>query len=157
MARFFRVGLSLQEGRRDGSNWAAVAGAPAAAATDAAARHWAGGAASADGAAERPRLHGPADCGDLRGGRGRGAGVAASLSGAGARRAGGPSAAGQAAAGPPGPARRRGLVQACWTVGLLTSFLRARCWLVLSASSVRRYVHASGWRWARPRLDVATH
>src|SRR5438132_2017866 len=41
-----------------------------------------------------------------------------------------------------------GLVQACWTVGLLTSFLRARCWLVRSASSVRRYVHASGWRWA---------
>jgi transposase len=53
--------------------------------------------------------------------------------------------------------RNSGLVQACWTVGLLASFLLARFGLVLSASSVRRYLHASGWRWARPRLDVATH
>jgi transposase len=53
--------------------------------------------------------------------------------------------------------RANGLVQACWTVGLLTSFLLARLGLALSPSSVRRHLHASGWRWARPRLDVATH
>jgi transposase len=53
--------------------------------------------------------------------------------------------------------RNSGLVQACWTVGLLASFLAARFGLMLSASSVRRSLHASGWRWARPRLDVATH
>lgn len=52
--------------------------------------------------------------------------------------------------------RNSGLVQACWTVGLLASFLAARFGLVLSASSVRRHLHAGGWRWARPRLDVAT-
>ena len=57
----------------------------------------------------------------------------------------------------PNSPRNSGLVQACWTVGLLVSFLAARFGLVLSASSVRRYVRASGWRWARPRLDVATH
>ena len=53
--------------------------------------------------------------------------------------------------------RTSGLLQACWPVGLLASFLAARCGLVLSTSSVRRALHASGWRWARPRLDVATH
>ena len=50
-----------------------------------------------------------------------------------------------------------GLVQACWTVGLLVAFLAARFRLALSARTVRRHLHASGWRWARPRLDVATH
>src|SRR5438128_2440316 len=29
--------------------------------------------------------------------------------------------------------------------------------LALSARTIRRHLHASGWRWARPRLDVATH
>lgn len=53
--------------------------------------------------------------------------------------------------------RNSGLVQACWTVGLLGGFLATRFGLVLSASSVRRHLRASGWRWARPRLDVATH
>lgn len=53
--------------------------------------------------------------------------------------------------------RNSGLVQTCWTVGLLAGFLATRLGLVLSASSVRRHLHASGWRWARPRLDVATH
>jgi hypothetical protein len=107
MARFFRVGLSLQKGRQDGPNRAAVAGAPAAAAGDAAARGGPSRHAGADGAAECPRLHRAADCGDLRAGRGRGAGLAAPVPGAGARWAGGPSAAGQAAEGPAGPAHRR--------------------------------------------------
>jgi len=53
--------------------------------------------------------------------------------------------------------RANGLVQACWTVGLLAAFLAARFRLALSARTVRRHLHASGWRWARPRLDVATH
>src|SRR5947209_15959464 len=53
--------------------------------------------------------------------------------------------------------RANGLVQACWTFGLLAAFLAARFRLALSARTVRRYLHASGWRWARPRLDVATH
>jgi transposase len=33
----------------------------------------------------------------------------------------------------------------------------ARPGLALSPSSVRRYLKASGWRWARPRLAPATH
>jgi transposase len=53
--------------------------------------------------------------------------------------------------------RANGLVQACWTVGLLATFLATRFGLVLSPTSVRRALHATGWRWARPRLDVATH
>jgi transposase len=53
--------------------------------------------------------------------------------------------------------RNNGLVQACWTVGLLVAFLRARFGLALSGPAVRRHLHAGGWRWARPRLDVATH
>jgi len=53
--------------------------------------------------------------------------------------------------------RANGLVQACWTVGLLAAFLAARFRLALSARTIRRHLHASGWRWARPRLDVATH
>ena len=53
--------------------------------------------------------------------------------------------------------RAVGLVQACWTVGLLTAFLLARFQLALSPSSVRRHLKASGWRWARPRLAPARH
>jgi transposase len=50
-----------------------------------------------------------------------------------------------------------GLVQGCWTVGLLAAFLATRFRLVLSPGSVRRYLHQTGWRWARPRLAPATH
>jgi transposase len=50
-----------------------------------------------------------------------------------------------------------GLVQTCWTVGLLAAFLATRFHLVLSASSVRRYLKLMGWRWRRPRLAPATH
>ena len=50
-----------------------------------------------------------------------------------------------------------GLVQSGWTVGLLAAFLLARCRLALSRSTVRRYLKASAWRWARPRLAPATH
>jgi transposase len=50
-----------------------------------------------------------------------------------------------------------GLVQSGWTVGLLAAFLLARCRLALSRSTVRRYLKARAWRWARPRLAPATH
>lgn len=53
--------------------------------------------------------------------------------------------------------RSNGLVQACWTAGLLAAFLATRFGLVLATITVRRHLHAAGWRWARPRLDVATH
>lgn len=53
--------------------------------------------------------------------------------------------------------RANGLVQACWTAGLLAAFLAARFGLALAPTTVRRHLHAGGWRWARPRLDVATH
>jgi transposase len=55
------------------------------------------------------------------------------------------------------PPCNNGLVQGSWTVGLLATFLAARFRLVLSPSSVRRYLHQAGWRWARPRLAPATH
>ena len=48
-----------------------------------------------------------------------------------------------------------GHVQTCWTVCLLTAFLAARFHLVLSCSSIRRLLHRTGWRWARPRLAPA--
>jgi len=48
-----------------------------------------------------------------------------------------------------------GQVQTCWTVCLLTAFLAARFHLVLSYSSIRRLLHQTGWRWARPRLAPA--
>ncbi len=48
-----------------------------------------------------------------------------------------------------------GHVQSCWTVGLLAAYLATRFRLVLSPSSIRRYVRALGWRWARPRLAPA--
>lgn len=55
------------------------------------------------------------------------------------------------------PPSNNGLVQGCWTVGLLAAFLATRFRLVLSAASVRRHLHQAGWRWARPRLAPATH
>jgi len=55
------------------------------------------------------------------------------------------------------PPRNSGLVQSCWTAGLLAAFLAARFGLVLSHWSVRRHLHGMGWRWARPRLAPATH
>ncbi len=51
--------------------------------------------------------------------------------------------------------RCSGHVQACWSVALLAAFLARRFRLVLSRSSVRRYLHRLGWRWARPRLAPA--
>lgn len=48
-----------------------------------------------------------------------------------------------------------GHVQSCWTVGLLAAFLAVRFLLQLSGSSVRRYLKAMDWRWARPRLAPA--
>lgn len=55
------------------------------------------------------------------------------------------------------PPCNNGLVQGCWTVGLLAAFLLVRFGLALSPSSVRRHLKAGGWRWARPRLAPATH
>jgi transposase len=59
------------------------------------------------------------------------------------------------------PPCNSGLVQGGWTAGLLATFLAtflaARFRLVLSSTSVRRYLHGTGWRWARPRLAPATH
>jgi transposase len=55
------------------------------------------------------------------------------------------------------PPCHSGLVQGGWTAGLLSAFLAGRFRLSLSVSSVRRYLHAAGWRWARPRLAPATH
>lgn len=52
--------------------------------------------------------------------------------------------------------RCAGLVQSCWTVGLLTAFLATRFNLTLSPSSVRRQLKAAGWRWRRPRLAPAS-
>jgi transposase len=49
-----------------------------------------------------------------------------------------------------------GYVQSCWTVGLLATFLALRFGLALSWSSVRRYLRAMDWRWARPRLAPAS-
>ena len=48
-----------------------------------------------------------------------------------------------------------GHIQTRWTVGLLTAFLAVRFHLLLSYSSIRRYLHRMGWRWARPRLAPA--
>jgi transposase len=50
-----------------------------------------------------------------------------------------------------------GLVQTCWTVGLLAAFLATRFHLVLSPSSVRRSLKQMQWLWRRPRLAPATH
>jgi transposase len=49
-----------------------------------------------------------------------------------------------------------GYVQSCWTVVLLTAFLATRFRLRLSPSSVRRLLHATTWRWRRPRLAPAS-
>lgn len=48
--------------------------------------------------------------------------------------------------------RCAGLVQPCRTVALPAAFLAARFGLALSATSVRRRLKATGWRWRRPRL-----
>jgi len=52
--------------------------------------------------------------------------------------------------------RCSGLVQACWTVGLLAAFLAVHYRLALSVSTVRRYVRLKEWRWGRPRLAPAS-
>src|SRR5512140_464516 len=52
--------------------------------------------------------------------------------------------------------RCSGLVQACWSVGLLAAFLAVRFRLELSVSTVRRYLELKEWRWARPRLAPAS-
>ena len=52
--------------------------------------------------------------------------------------------------------RCAGLVQACWTVALLAAFLAAHFGLALSATTVRRHLKATGWRWRRPRLAPAS-
>jgi transposase len=49
-----------------------------------------------------------------------------------------------------------GHVQSCWTVALLTVFLAVRFGLHLARSTVRRYLKATDWRWARPRLAPAS-
>ena len=49
-----------------------------------------------------------------------------------------------------------GHVQSCWTVALLTVFLAVRFRLDLARSTVRRYLKAMDWRWARPRLAPAS-
>jgi transposase len=48
-----------------------------------------------------------------------------------------------------------GHARSCWTVATLTAFLLSRFRLALSRASVRRYLRAKGWRWARPRLAPA--
>ena len=48
-----------------------------------------------------------------------------------------------------------GHARSFWTVATLTAFLLSRFRLALSRSSVRRYLKAKGWRWARPRLAPA--
>lgn len=48
-----------------------------------------------------------------------------------------------------------GHARASWTVATLAAFLASRFRLVLSRSSVRRYLKAKGWRWARPRQAPA--
>jgi transposase len=48
-----------------------------------------------------------------------------------------------------------GHARSFWTVATLTAFLLHRFRLALSRSSVRRYLKATGWRWARPRLAPA--
>ncbi len=40
--------------------------------------------------------------------------------------------------------RANGLVQACWTVGLLAAISAARFRLALSARTIQRHLHASG-------------
>jgi transposase len=52
--------------------------------------------------------------------------------------------------------RCSGLVQSCWTIGLLAAFLAVRFRLQLSWSTVRRYLKLTDWRWARPRLAPAS-
>ena len=63
----------------------------------------------------------------------------------------GPIVAAQASQSPP----CSGHVQSGLRVALLTAFLVQRFRLLLSCSSVRRYLQQMGWRWARPRLAPA--
>lgn len=49
-----------------------------------------------------------------------------------------------------------GHVPTCWSVALLALFLATRFRLVLSGSSVHRYLRLMRWRWARPRLAPAS-
>jgi transposase len=55
-----------------------------------------------------------------------------------------------------GSPRASGHVQSCWTVALLAAFLAVRFGVMLSCSTVRRYLHQMGWRWRRPRLTPAS-
>ena len=52
--------------------------------------------------------------------------------------------------------RCSGIVQACWTVGLLAAFLAVRYRLELSVSTVRRYLELKEWHWGRPKLAPAS-
>src|SRR5215472_4243511 len=63
----------------------------------------------------------------------------------------GPIVDAQARASPP----CSGHVQTCWTVCRLSADLSARFQLCLSCSTIRRLLHQTGWRWARPRLAPA--
>jgi transposase len=47
-----------------------------------------------------------------------------------------------------------GLLQSCWTVALLTVHVATLFGLLLSTSSVRRYLHRAKWSWGRPRHTV---
>ncbi len=49
-----------------------------------------------------------------------------------------------------------GLVQSCWTVKLLAAFVAVRFGLLVSFSTVRRYLKQMRWTWARPRLSPAS-
>ncbi len=49
-----------------------------------------------------------------------------------------------------------GLVQTRWTVKLLAAFLAVRFGLLLSWTTVRRYLKLMDWRWGRPRLAPAS-
>ena len=53
------------------------------------------------------------------------------------------------------PPECSGHARTCWTVATLTAFVLSRFQLALSRSSVRRYLKAKDWRWARPRLAPA--
>ena len=42
-----------------------------------------------------------------------------------------------------------------WTVPLLAAHLASRCGLPINAHTLRRRLHAAGWRWKRPRFVFA--
>ena len=118
------------------------------------ARRRAGLAARAYGAAQRPRVHRPADSRQSSTWARTWCALAAPLPAGGPRglddrpRPGRPPQDRLArqivdtqASNPP---RNSGLVQSCWTAGLLAAFLAARFGLVLSRGSVRRYSARDG-------------